>query len=254
MILVIGTWITLQPKIPVLTINNINLKQTPACFSCGYKSRSLGRKYARNHGFTLIEILLVVFIMGLSASLVSLSLPPSPTLEGDANEQAERLMFIMQEISDRASMEGRVIGLRLEPDGYTFLKRVRSPAKTVKSSSLETELRKTYWDEMVWTEYTYEELATSKKFGEEITVSLEVGGLSIEEHKDDSLDAVDFDRDRHNANAQLMPQILFYPTGEVTPFRILFKTDGKYDKNAPVMLIGSELGNFHLFDPEKDKL
>lgn len=222
--------------------------QVCTCPSRGFMCISL------NRGFTLIEVLLVVFIMGLSASMVSLSLPPSPELDGDANEQAERLMFIMQEVSDRATMEGRVIGLRVEADGYSFLKRVKSPKKTVKSSSVEAELMKTYWDETVWTDYSYDELATSKKFGDGITVKLEVAGISLDESKDATMEIVDFERERHVVDAKLNPQVLFYPTGEVTPFRILFMTDGKYDKNNPTMLIGSELGTFHLFDPEKDKL
>lgn len=72
-------------------------------------------------GFTLIEILMVILIMGISASVISMTLPSDGSLAGTASEQADRLILIMEEISDRASMEGRIIGLHVEAGGYRFL-------------------------------------------------------------------------------------------------------------------------------------
>jgi general secretion pathway protein H len=204
-------------------------------------------------GFTLIEVLMVVFIMGMVMSVISLALPPSSDFEGHPHEQAERLRFIMEEISDRATMEGRVIGLRLEEDSYKFVIQSRSNSKVVDGSkSLEQEILITDWELLSWVEYSRDDIATSKNFSEEVFVTLEIGGLSIQT-KEEGFDDFDFDKDKTKAGEK-QPQILFYPTGEVTPFRLRFNIKGQDTKDDPIMIIASELGKFRLFDPEIDKL
>lgn len=208
----------------------------------------------RNRGFTLIEILMVIFLMGLTASMVSIALPANSTLEGNAQEQADRLLLIMEEISDRAAMEGRILGLRVDEKGYEFLYQARKPGKKlVQAQNLLAEFKTTSWDQMSWVSYTRDEIATKMDFSEDVFASLEVGGLEIES-ADSTLEDFDFDKEEHNVKDDIVPQILFYPTGEVTPFRLRLNIKGEDTRNNPIMIIGSELGNFRLFDSEKDKL
>ena len=209
-------------------------------------------------GFTLLEVLMVLLIMGLMVSVATTALPGGGTLEGTADEQADKLILIMEEISDRAAMEGRIIGLHVNPSGYSFMMQVRNNARQTSNLSLKDELMRTYWDQLSWVQYDAEDVAVKKDFDEGVTVALEVGGLAVETADslaENKLESVDFKADARDVKKRELPQILFYPTGEVTPFRLNFLvTDGSVDPHSPVMIIGEELGNFRRFDPETDRL
>ncbi|MEE3421285.1 MAG: type II secretion system minor pseudopilin GspH [Succinimonas sp.] len=209
-------------------------------------------------GFTLLEVLMVLLIMGLMVSVATTALPGGGTLEGTADEQADKLILIMEEISDRAAMEGRIIGLHVNPSGYSFMMQVRNNARQTSNLSLKDELMRTYWDQLSWVQYDAEDVAVKKDFDEGVTVTLEVGGLAVETADslaENKLESVDFKADARDVKKRELPQILFYPTGEVTPFRLNFLvTDGSVDPHSPVMIIGEELGNFRRFDPETDRL
>ena len=209
-------------------------------------------------GFTLLEVLMVLLIMGLMVSVATSALPGGGTLEGTADEQADKLILIMEEISDRAAMEGRIIGLHVNPSGYSFMMQVRNNARQTSNLSLKDELMRTYWDQLSWVQYDAEDVAVKKDFDEGVTVTLEVGGLAVETADslaENKLESVDFKADARDVKKRELPQILFYPTGEVTPFRLNFLvTDGSVDPHSPVMIIGEELGNFRRFDPETDRL
>ncbi|WP_406547513.1 type II secretion system minor pseudopilin GspH [Succinimonas sp.] len=209
-------------------------------------------------GFTLLEVLMVLLIMGLMVSVATSALPGGGTLEGTADEQADKLILIMEEISDRAAMEGRIIGLHVNPTGYSFMMQVRTNARKTSNLSLKDELMRTYWDQLSWVQYDAEDVAVKKDFDEGVTVALEVGGLAVETADslaESKLESVDFKADARDVKKRELPQILFYPTGEVTPFRLNFLvTDGSVDPHSPVMIIGEELGNFRRFDPETDRL
>lgn len=207
----------------------------------------------KNNGFTLIEILMVILIMGISASVVSMTLPGDDSLAGSASEQADKLLLIMEEISDRASMEGRIIGLRVKPDGYTFLYQTPNGNKKLTNLSVEQQMFLSYWDQLTWGPYNVEGIATDVTFDEGIKAELKVGGMKVET-KDETLDEVDFDKQARDVEKRNWPQILFYPTGEVTPFRLRLIPEEGDDKNNPIMIIATETGRFRLFDSEKDRL
>jgi len=66
---------------------------------------------------TLIEVMMVVFIIGLATGLVVLTLPPNPTPEqSDARVFAQNLSTAQ----DQAILSGQPVGLFLHRDGYTL--------------------------------------------------------------------------------------------------------------------------------------
>lgn len=209
-------------------------------------------------GFTLLEVLMVLLIMGLMVSVATSALPGGGTLEGTADEQADKLILIMEEISDRAAMEGRIIGLHVSEHGYSFMIQARTSSGQPGNLSLKDELMRTYWDQLSWVQYDAEDVAVKRDFDEGVSVSLDVGGLAVEtadSMAETKLETVDFRADARDVQKRDLPQILFYPTGEVTPFRMNFLvSDGSVDPHAPVMIIGEELGNFRRYDPERDRL
>ncbi len=67
------------------------------------------------HGFTLLEMMLVLLLLGIGAWLVVGQLPSSAyRVEQESQRLAERL----QRLTYQATLEGRLYGLRVQPDRW----------------------------------------------------------------------------------------------------------------------------------------
>ncbi len=72
----------------------------------------------RHAGFTLIEVMVVLVIMGLMATGISVGLD---SLRGRDTDQAlKRLRLVLEATADRAAVRGRPIAIEFLPDGYRF--------------------------------------------------------------------------------------------------------------------------------------
>jgi len=72
------------------------------------------RSIARQQGFTLIEILVVVFIIGLTAGMVALSVGDRKNETG-APKEAALLIQAMDFVSEYAALNGEMVGLFIQP-------------------------------------------------------------------------------------------------------------------------------------------
>jgi general secretion pathway protein H len=71
-------------------------------------------------GFTLVELMIVLVILGLMASVVILSFPDgSNDLEQDAQKFAARTAALR----DNAILQSRPMAVQVTPSGYSFLER-----------------------------------------------------------------------------------------------------------------------------------
>ena len=73
---------------------------------------------ASERGMTIVEVLMVVFIIGLTAGIVTLTIPQRPT-EEQAGAQA--FARVLREAQDQAILSGQPIGLKLSDNGYALL-------------------------------------------------------------------------------------------------------------------------------------
>ncbi len=71
-------------------------------------------------GFTLLELLMVILVVGILSSVVLLNINLGGP-ERQLPEEAERLSALLALASDEAVMENREYGLKVEADGYVFL-------------------------------------------------------------------------------------------------------------------------------------
>ena len=74
----------------------------------------------RSRGFTLVEILVVVVIMAIVISLAVLSMN-SGGRDTQLDEETRRLEGLVGLLHERALLEGRDFGLRIEPAAYEFV-------------------------------------------------------------------------------------------------------------------------------------
>jgi len=74
----------------------------------------------RSKGFTLVEILVVVVIMAVVVSLAVLSIGTTGR-DTQLDEESRRIEGLVGLLHERALLEGRDFGLRIEPAAYEFV-------------------------------------------------------------------------------------------------------------------------------------
>ena len=74
----------------------------------------------RSKGFTLVEILVVLVIMAIVISLAVLSIGVTGR-DSQLDEESRRIEGLVDILHERALLEGRDFGLRIEPTAYEFV-------------------------------------------------------------------------------------------------------------------------------------
>jgi general secretion pathway protein H len=78
------------------------------------------RKPGHSSGFTLIEILVVVFIIGVIASVAVISMGALGR-DTEMHDETTRLVSLIGAVHEQAQMENRDFGLRFQEHEYEFL-------------------------------------------------------------------------------------------------------------------------------------
>ncbi|MEM9670591.1 MAG: prepilin-type N-terminal cleavage/methylation domain-containing protein [Pseudomonadota bacterium] len=72
-------------------------------------------------GFTLVEVLLVVFIVGLSASIIIMTLPEGPER---VERERQRVITALDHLNDLSVLTGQVHGVEFGSEGFEVVRRV----------------------------------------------------------------------------------------------------------------------------------
>jgi general secretion pathway protein H len=141
-------------------------------------------------GFSLLEIMVVIVIMGIMISLATLSID-SATDDG-IDEHSRRFEALLELAIEEASMQGREIGLRFYQHQYEFSARVPS----VDKDGLPI------W---VWEPLDQDRLLKPRDLGEDIALDLELEDKEI---------LLEYERDSEET---YVPQIFVFSSGDVSP-------------------------------------
>jgi general secretion pathway protein H len=156
----------------------------------------------RHQGFTLVEILVVVVIMAIVISLAILSIGVTGR-DSQLDEESRRIEGLIDILHERALLEGRDFGLRIQPTAYEFT--VYDPNRD-RWLSLNGE-----------TEFRHRDLPKGVSFQLEL----------------DSIPVVLKPPDTNFSNgAPPPPQIAIAASGEGTPFRLTLLRDATQARAA----------------------
>jgi general secretion pathway protein H len=192
-----------------------------------HKSTLLG--ITRNAGFTLIEIMVVILIVGLIVGVASSSLSNRSAITERValKEFANRLAMVLSE----SALSGKAWGIRIEriPPGAAIYKN-ESNDNSVNDS--ETDLFAYHWlllqDDQTWKYATPAELDEQHTFPESTDIV-----LNVENNPAEITSAV-VKADEDNP---LKPQIFLLPSGEVSPFSVEISSTEKDDPNQKGLLL-----------------
>lgn len=178
-------------------------------------------------GFSLLELLVVVFIIGILATMFTLSVGLTGG-DRDLEREVDRLEALLSLASEEALMQGREIGMRFYVDGYEFAfyqedfldyrdpdpDDIANPEEAVDLDTSE------------WIVIGQQELLGPRRLPNEIEMELEIDGRSIIlTEKDESADEDDEDDEK-----EYRPQIRIFSSGDFIPFVIRlsrrFENDG----------------------------
>lgn len=174
----------------------------------------------QQRGFTLIEIMAVVFIIGVMISLVAIRVGGLP--ERELAMEAQRLYQKIRLLEEAAEFSGVEMGLVLTDEGYELFQFDESSLKWVPST---------------------DENLTSTVLESQYTVTLGLQSNQIDTEllykKEVREKARDYGEKKHEE-----PEIMFFSDGQITPFELTLT-----DKNIPKLryvVSGTSLGKLSI--------
>lgn len=199
----------------------------------------------RSRGFTLLEMIVVVFIIGIIISFATLSVG---TGHGRiVQDEVRRLQSLMTLASEEAVLQTQEIALEVYRNGYRFMSLVQMEQA---------------WE---WRPIQEDSTFRARCLPEGMEFEAEIEGLGAALER---VDCAQFaapptdDKDKAEGTEQAAakskledekepPRIFLLSSGEMTPFEILFKLPD--EKKTYLRLVGELTGKMTTRTPEDDK-
>lgn len=181
----------------------------------------------RRSGFTLLELLVAVFLGSLAASMVVMSIR-SPSPENAFQDEISKYARVFAFLSEQAMVENLLIGLYVDHSGFRILRLSRDPASTGSTGTdLTSRLIAMYddYENKDWIPLNLPEIKEVYPFKDDFQVSFWVGGISYQgEDKGQNNTQMTEQVLGNSRRDRIYPQVFFYPSMEVTPFEMRFKS------------------------------
>ncbi len=168
----------------------------------------------KQSGFSLLELLVVVFIIGVLSTMFTLSVGLTGS-DQELETETDRLIAVVQLASDEAIMQGRELGMRFYPDGYefaTFQEDFVEYYDTEKSDSPGEQDNPEEQDQSQWIVLGNEAILGQRSLPDGILLELEIDGRLVILERDDEGDEEEISK------RDYQPQIRLFSSGDVSPF------------------------------------
>ncbi|MDW1899831.1 prepilin-type N-terminal cleavage/methylation domain-containing protein [Vibrio sp. Vb1337] len=188
----------------------------------------------KHNGFTLIEILLVLVLLSLTAVAVISTLPTS---QKDLSKQYAQSFFQrLQLLNEEAVLSGKDFGVRVDDAKSTYV-----------LLSLTSE---------GWLPLKLKQIPSKTKLEEDIALQLELGGGAWDNDerlfKPGSLFDEDMFAEEEDEKKIEPPQVFIFSSAEVTPFTLSFFPQNGDAFNDGWRVIGKESGQILLLAPGEE--
>ncbi len=180
--------------------------------------------YSKAVGFTLIEVMVVIFIMGIAASAVVLNFS-SESPEQALKKQTQRTAVIFNMASDFAVLNQRQLGLRVDQESNSYYFMALN-------------------EEQEWVKLDQDKIFEEHTLPESFSLSLSLTDLPWEDDNNlfssDGLDEeLSLDNDRVEIGQEEEkkldpPQIFIFSSGEITPFSLALSYEPEFSRDVPV--------------------
>lgn len=166
----------------------------------------------RERGFTLIEILVVLVIVGIMTAVATLSMGVLGRDSG-LEDEARHLWAVITQSKEEIELQGREVGVYIEKDGYYFM---RYNAR-----------------EQVWSEVNNDDLMAAHTLpeGVQFRLWLESREVILKTHQENQ-DALNKELSTQGGDATAqkkdprVPQIALLSSGDTTPFELRLEREG----------------------------
>jgi general secretion pathway protein H len=179
---------------------------------------SLLSRYQQARGFSLLELLVVVFIIGILATMFTISVGVLGS-DSDIDKEMDRLQALLELAREEAVMNGRELGLHFYPGGYEF---ATFQEDFVEYYDLEDEVQ----NQSKWVVLEAGTLLKPRQLPAGIVIEIEIDGRDIvlKEKQQAVMDKSDDDPDQTKVEVY-RPQIWLYSSGDMSPFAIRFRRE-----------------------------
>lgn len=151
-------------------------------------------------GFTLLEVMLVLLLIGILASAVVMSFS-SDSREEQLQQETEQFQQVFQFVAEQAMMKQQEWGLYTEPSGYAFM----------------------YYDGEKW-HLAAEPKSLRRTLPDNIRLQLELDGLPGAETN--LLSKLEWeqgdDEQQQDEKTPVLPKVFILSSGEISPFKLIF--------------------------------
>lgn len=194
-------------------------------------------KFKASGGFTLMEIMLVAFLMGLAAMMIVPNITSSDSSK--LEYEAKRFVALLELLSEEAIMSGKDFGLLIDNSSYQFL---------------------ALSDGQNWQTIEDDKLFKHIELGELARLKLKLDGFSWgqEETKGRDLDLFSdklFEEDfiEEDEEKKLKPQIFLFASGELSAFTLSFELSNVEEPEVLYKAVAQSSGQILLLSPEDEK-
>ncbi len=194
------------------------------------------KQMQKHRGFTLIEILLVLVLLSLTAVAVIATLPTS---QKDLSKQYAQSFFQrLQLLNEEAVLSGKDFGLRVDD---------------VKSTYVLLSLTQDGWQPL-----ELKQIPSETKLEGDISLQLDLGGGAWDDDDrlfkpgslfDEDMFAEEDDKEKKKVKP---PQVFIFSSAEVTPFSLSFFPEDGDAFNDGWRIIGKETGEILLLEPGEE--